>query len=87
MILDTRNYQDSIEHLIEAIKSKLEETGAIINGVINKGQMKFRRVTDRKFPTGLYLQVAFQAPTSAPEFIRSKFSLDATVNRVFIENK
>ena len=87
MILDTRNYQDSIEALIDGIKSKITETGAVISDVINKGQIKFQRVIDRKFPNGLYLQIAFQAPTSAPQQIRSKFSLDGTVNRIFIESK
>ena len=87
MILDTRNYQDSVEALIDGIKSKITETGAVISDVINKGQIKFQRAVDREFPSGLYLQIAFQAPTSAPQQIRSKFSLDGTVNRIFIESK
>jgi ribosomal protein S6 len=85
MILDTRNYQDSIETLIENIKTKFIEAGAIIQDILNKGQLKFRRVTDHKFPAGIYLQVIFQAPTATPESIRSKFSLDSTINRMFIE--
>jgi small subunit ribosomal protein S6 len=87
MILDTRNYQDSMENLIENIKAKIMETGATIGQIINKGQLKFQRVTDRKFPTGIYLQIAFEAPPTAPEVIRSKFSLDSTVNRILIESK
>jgi ribosomal protein S6 len=87
MILDTRSYQDSIEALIENIRGKFVEAGAVLGDIINRGQMKFRRVTDRKFPSGLYLQVSFQAPSGTPELIRSKFSLDATVNRIFIEKK
>jgi ribosomal protein S6 len=76
-----------MEALIENIKAKLVETGAIITAIINKGQLKFRRVTDRKFPAGIYLQIAFEAAAAAPGLIRSKFSLDSTVNRVFIERK
>ncbi|MDR1303456.1 MAG: 30S ribosomal protein S6 [Puniceicoccales bacterium] len=87
MILDTRNFQDSMEALIENIKAKLVEAGAIITAITNRGQLKFRRVTDRKFPAGIYLQVAFEAPAGAPGVIRSKFRLDSTVNRVFIESK
>jgi ribosomal protein S6 len=87
MILDTRNYQDSMEALIESIRAKFVEAGAVIGDVINRGQLKFRRVTDRKFPAGIYLQIAFQAPVAAPEVIRSKFSLDSVVNRVFFERK
>ncbi|MDE6576311.1 MAG: 30S ribosomal protein S6 [Opitutales bacterium] len=86
MILDTRNYQDSVDALVEAVKAKMVEAGADIREVVNKGQLKFQRVTDRKFPAGLYLQVSFDAPTTAPEKIRSKFSLDATINRILIEH-
>jgi small subunit ribosomal protein S6 len=87
MILDTRNFQDSMENLIENIKAKMAETGANIGEIVNKGQLRFQRVTDRKFPSGIYLQVAFEAPPTAPDMIRSKFSLDSTVNRIFIESK
>ncbi|MDR2371941.1 MAG: 30S ribosomal protein S6 [Puniceicoccales bacterium] len=87
MILDTRNYQDSMENLIEDIKAKITEAGANVGEIINKGQLRFQRVTDRKFPNGIYLQIAFEAPTTAPEVIRSKFSLDSTVNRILIESR
>lgn len=86
MILDTRNYQDSVDALVEAVKAKMIEVGADIHEVVNRGQLKFQRVTDRKFPAGLYLQIAFDAPTTTPEKIRSKFSLDATINRILIEH-
>jgi small subunit ribosomal protein S6 len=87
MILDTRNYQDSIEVLVENIKAKFLEAGALLGDVVNKGQIKFRRIRDSRFPSGMYLQIAFQAPGTAPELIRSKFRLDQTVNRLFIENQ
>ncbi|MDR0418448.1 MAG: 30S ribosomal protein S6 [Puniceicoccales bacterium] len=87
MILDTRHHQDSVENLIANIKAKIAEAGATIGEIINKGQIKFQRATDRKFPAGIYLQIAFEGPTTAPEMVRSKFSLDSTVNRIFIESK
>jgi ribosomal protein S6 len=76
-----------MENLIENIKAKIEEAGAIIDKITNKGQLKFQRITDRKFPAGIYLQIAFEAPTTVPKAIRSKFSLDSTINRIFIESK
>lgn len=87
LILDTRSYQDSVEALIENIKAKMTEVGAVISDVVNRGQIKFQRAVDRKFPAGLYLQIAFQAPSSTPELIRSKFRLDRAVNRIMIENR
>jgi ribosomal protein S6 len=87
MILDTRNYQDSMENLIENIKAKIAEAGAVVGEIINKGQLRFQRITDRKFPAGIYLQIAFEAPTATPDVIRAKFSLDSTVNRILIESK
>jgi ribosomal protein S6 len=76
-----------MEALIENIQAIFVETGAVIQGITHKGQLKFRRITDRKFPAGIYLQITFEAPTAAPGLIRSKFSLDSTVNRVLIESK
>jgi hypothetical protein len=76
-----------MEVLIENIRAKFLEAGASLGDIINKGQMKFRRVRDRRFPAGIFLQLAFQAPGTALELIRSKFRLDRTVNRLFIENK
>jgi ribosomal protein S6 len=76
-----------MENLIENIKAKIAEAGAVIGEIVNKGQFKIQRITDRKFPAGIYLQIAFEAPTAVPEVIRSKFSLDSTVNRIFIESK
>jgi uncharacterized membrane protein len=76
-----------MEVLVENIKAKFLEAGALLGDVVNRGQMKFRRVTDRQYPSGIYLQLAFQAPGTALELIRSKFRLDRAVNRLFIESK
>lgn len=86
VILDTRNYQDSIETLTENIKEKFVEVGAEISNVTNMGQIKFQRAVDRKFPAGIYLQIAFNAVSKVPELIKNKFSLDRTVNRILIES-
>lgn len=87
MILDTRGYQESVETLTENIKNKFTEAGADISDVKNLGQFRFERAVDRKFPEGLYLQIAFTAMTNVPEILKSKFQLDHTVNRLLIESK
>ena len=87
MILDTRNYQDSIETLTENIKTKFIEVGANIEHINNLGQITFERAVDRKFPAGLYLQIGFSATSNVPDAIKSKFQLDHTINRILIEAK
>ena len=87
MILDTRNYQDSIEALTDSIKTRFVEVGANIEHVNNLGQFQFERVVNRKFPAGIYLQIEFSGETSVPDAIKSKFQLDHTINRILIESR
>lgn len=87
MILDTRDYQDSLETLTENIKTKFLEVGADIEQINNLGQITFERAVDRNFPAGLYLQIWFSAAANVPDAIKSKFQLDHTINRILIEAK
>lgn len=84
-ILDTRNYTNPIETIIERITTILKSIGCKINKVDNLGQRDFQRVTDRKFPAGIYLQVAFEGPSAAPATLKEKLKLDKTVNRILVQ--
>ena len=87
MILDTRNYQESVQTLTDNIQTKFVESGAEVSEVKNLGQFRFEHAVDRKFPEGLYLQIAFSSDPHVAEVLKTKFQLDHTVNRILIENK
>jgi len=84
-ILDTRNYQQPVETLIEKLTGVIESIKGLVQKVNNLGQKDFVRVTNRKFPSGIYLEVYFEGPSSAPSALKEKLKLDKTVNRVLVE--
>ncbi|MGE9295494.1 MAG: 30S ribosomal protein S6, partial [Puniceicoccales bacterium] len=85
-ILDTRNYTEAIETLIDSIKEQIASTGANVTDVDNLGTKEFIRVTDRKFPAGIYVQYTLEAESSVPAQIHERFRLDRTVNRIVVQS-
>lgn len=86
-ILDTRNYTEPVETLIDKIKSGIESGGASVTDVENLGQKEFIRVTDRKYPSGIYVRFDFSGPGSAAEALKEKFRLDKTVDRILVQSR
>ena len=83
-ILDTRGYVESVDTLMEKLKSVIESVGGKVAEVKNLGQKEFARVTDRKFPSGIYVSVDFEGASELPSLINEKLRLDRTVNRKII---
>lgn len=86
-ILDTRNYDQPVETLIEKITSVINSIEGEVTSVKNLGQKEFIRVTNRKFPTGIYVQFEMIGPSSLPAALQEKFRLDKTVNRIVVQSK
>lgn len=83
-LLDLRNYQNPVETLIEKLTGVIEVIGGTIVKVKNLGQKDFARVTDKKFPAGVYVEVDFSGPSEAPSVLKDKLKLDRTINRIFV---
>ncbi len=83
-ILDTRGYEESVETLIEKLKSVVESVGGKVESVDNMGSKQFVRTVDRKFPSGIYVTIVFSGSASVPAQIKEKLKLDKTVNRLMI---
>lgn len=83
-ILDMRNYQNSVETLIERLRSVVEAVGGAIDKVINLGHRDFARVPDRKFPGGIFVEIDFSGPSEAPMFLKERLKLDKAVNRILV---
>lgn len=84
-ILDTRTYQDPVETLTDKIKATLESLGFSVIGVKNVGSKDFVRVTDRHFPSGIYVQYDMEGPAKASTLVQEKFRLDKTVDRILLQ--
>ena len=85
-ILDTRGWEQPVESLIEKLKETIKAAEAEVLEVKNLGQKEFARVTDRNFPSGLYVQIHFQGPPTSPTQIKEKLRLEKTINRVIIQS-
>jgi small subunit ribosomal protein S6 len=85
-ILDTRNYEEPVETLIQKIKDAIVSLKGSISSVENLGNKQFVRITDRKFPAGYYIKVDFKAAATLPKLLKDRFALDKTIDRIMIES-
>lgn len=85
-ILDTRGYGEPVETLIEKLTGVLEGLGSKVKEAKNLGQKSFARITDKKFPAGIYVEMQFEGAGTVPSALAEKLKLDKTVNRVLVES-
>lgn len=85
-VLDTRNYTNPVETLIEKLTGVIESIGGTVSKVNNLGQRDFARAVDRKFPAGIYVEITFEGPTESMSVLNEKLKLDKTVNRIFVQS-
>jgi small subunit ribosomal protein S6 len=85
-ILDNRGKEDSVEQIIDGVKKEITAVEGEVTGVENLGKKDFVRVTDRKFTSGAYVQVAFSAPAEAPAQLKERLRLNSSVYRTFVQS-
>jgi small subunit ribosomal protein S6 len=84
-ILDNRGKEDSVEQIIDGVKREIASIHGDVTAVENLGRKDFVRVTDRKFPGGTYVQIAFSAPLEGPAQLKERLRLNQSVYRTFVE--
>ena len=85
-ILDNRGKEDSIDQILDGVKNEITAVQGEVTAVENLGKKDFVRVTDRKFTSGAYVQVAFSAPAEAPAQLRERLRLNSSVYRTFVQS-
>jgi small subunit ribosomal protein S6 len=85
-ILDNRGVEDTVEQLIENVKQEIVTCEGEVGEVENLGQRDFARVTDAKRPSGVYVQVNFVAPPTAPAALTERLRLNRTVYRTYVQS-
>ena len=85
-ILDNRGKEDTIDQIIEGVKNDITALQGEVTAVENLGKKDFVRVTDRKFTSGAYVQVAFSAPAEAPAQLKERLRLNSSVYRTFVQS-
>jgi small subunit ribosomal protein S6 len=85
-ILDNRGTEDSIEKIIEEVKSEITAVKGTVGAVENLGKRDFVRVTDKKLTGAVYVQVDFSAGAEAPVALKERLRLKHHVYRTFVQS-
>ena len=85
-ILDNRGKEDTIDQIVDGVKKEITAVQGEITAVETLGKKDFIRVTDRKFTSGSYVQVAFSAPAEAPAKLKERLRLNSNVYRTFVQS-
>ena len=85
-ILDNRGQADTIEQIIEGVKTEIAAVQGDVTAVENLGKKDFVRVTDAKLTGATYVQMALRAPAEGPAQLRERLRLNQNVYRTFVES-
>jgi len=85
-ILDNRGKEDTIEQIIEGVKTEITAIQGDITAVENLGKKDFVRVTDAKLTAATYVHVSFSAPAEGPAALKERLRLNQNVYRTFVES-
>jgi len=85
-ILDNRGKEDTIEQILEGVKTDIAAIQGDITAVENLGKKDFVRVTDAKLTGATYVQVCFAAPAEGPAALTERLRLNNNVHRTFVES-
>ncbi|MDP1581191.1 MAG: 30S ribosomal protein S6 [Candidatus Didemnitutus sp.] len=85
-ILDNRGKEDSVEQIIDGVKTEIVAVQGEVTAVEQLGRRDFIRVTDDKFPAGVYVNISFSAPAAAPAQLHERLRLNNSVYRALVEN-
>lgn len=86
LILDLRGSAEAPEAAIDRLKDILKSIDCKVSEVENLGQREFSRAVDRKFLSGLYVQIKFEGPVTSPAAFAEKLRLDRTVDRILVQS-
>ena len=85
-IIDNRGEEDTVEKIIDEVKSEITSLQGEISNVEDLGKRDFARVTDRKLVGAPYVQITYSAPGNAPADLKERLRINHNVYRIFIQS-
>ena len=85
-ILDLRGTEEPTETVIESMKAEIAAVNGDVGQVNEFGQRDFARVTDERRPTGHYVQIDFEGPSTANVDLRERLQLNKVAYRVLVQS-
>lgn len=84
-ILDNRGKEETVEQIVEVVKTEIAAVSGTVAGVETIGRKDFARVTDDKFPAASYVQITFSGPATAPAALKERLRLKHSVYRTLVQ--
>lgn len=81
-ILNTAGKEENLKELIDKVTEEITQTGGKVETVQKMDKRQFSRVADKKFTSGFYVNVIFEAAPSNIVTLRNRFALNENVFRV-----
>ncbi len=81
-ILNTTGKEEGIKDIIDNISNEITAAGGKIETVQKMDKRAFSRVADKKFNSGFYVNVIFEAPGTTVNQLNHKLALNNDVFRV-----
>lgn len=81
-VLNNTGKEEGIKDIIDHVSADITAAGGKIETVQKMDKRPFARVADKKFTSGFYVNVIFEAPPSAISQLNHRFELNDDVFRV-----
>ena len=81
-ILNTAAKEETIKDIIEHIEKDIVAAGGKVETVQKMDKRPFSRIADKKYTSGFYVNVIFEAGPAVVNQLRQKFTLNNDVFRV-----
>ena len=85
-ILDLRETEKPVETVIEGMKGEIAAVDGKVGEVNELGQRNFARITDEKCPTGHYVQIDFEGPSTANTDLHERLRLNKVAYRLVVQS-
>ena len=81
-ILNTAAKEEGIKEIIDRLSAEITTAGGKIETVQKMDKRPFSRVADKRFSSGFYVNVIFEAPSNAIGQLNHRFELNDDIFRV-----
>src|ERR1051326_8680055 len=81
-ILNTAGKEEGVQDIIDVIRNDITAAGGKVETVQKMDKRAFARVADKRFSSGFYANIIFEAGPNAVSQLQHKFALNNDVFRV-----
>jgi ribosomal protein S6 len=81
-ILNTAGKEENVKELIDKVTDEITHSGGKVETVQKMDKRQFTRVANKKFTSGFYVNVIFEAEPQNVSHLRSRFAMNEDVFRV-----